>query len=329
MKNRLLLVILLLCSFLTFGTSKVKKQLNIAVIYSVRGKGDKNRNDFAYEGLMKAKRDFGIEFKEFTQRISVIDIEYQLRSLAKSEKYDLIIGIPEEMRPGVAVIAKEFPKQKFVVTYSPMDEKLPNVATILFREEEGGFLAGALAAMTTKTYSVGFIGSAQTPNVRKYEKGFKQGAKYINEKLVTVSAYVEGESPRFDISGGKKKAEEMIKKYRTGVIFHDAGGSGIGVLNAAQENKIFAISSEQNEDKLAPGTVLTSIMTDLSTPIYTVVKNTANGNFQGREYYFGLSENAIKTTGFIYTGDKVEKENIRKFEEIKDMIKSGKIKVQK
>ena len=177
MKNRLLLVILLLCSFLTFGTSKVKKQLNIAVIYSVRGKGDKNKNDFAYEGLMKAKRDFGIEFKEFTQRISVIDIEYQLRSLAKSEKYDLIIGIPEEMRPGVAVIAKEFPKQKFVVTYSPMDEKLPNVATILFREEEGGFLAGALAAMTTKTYSVGFIGSAQTPNVRKYEKGFKQGAK--------------------------------------------------------------------------------------------------------------------------------------------------------
>ena len=86
MKNRLLLIILLLCSFLTFGTSKVKKQLNIAVIYSVRGKGDKNRNDFAYEGLMKAKRDFGIEFKEFTQRISVIDIEYQLRSLAKSEK---------------------------------------------------------------------------------------------------------------------------------------------------------------------------------------------------------------------------------------------------
>jgi len=299
MKNRLLLVILLLCSFLTFGTSKVKKQLNIAVIYSVRGKGDKNKNDFAYEGLMKAKRDFGIEFKEFTQRISVIDIEYQLRSLAKSEKYDLIIGIPEEMRPGVAVIAKEFPKQKFVVTYSPMDEKLPNVATILFREEEGGFLAGALAAMTTKTYSVGFIGSAQTPNVRKYEKGFKQGAKYINEKLVTVSAYVEGE------------------------------GSGIGILNAAQENKIFAISSEQNEDKLAPGTVLTSIMTDLSSPIYTVKKNTATGNFQGREYYFGLSENAIKTTGFIYTGDKVGKENIRKFEEIKNMIKSGKIKVQK
>ena len=183
--------------------------------------------------------------------------------------------------------------------------------------------------MTTKTYSVGFIGSAQTPNVRKYEKGFKQGAKYINEKLVTVSAYVEGESPRFDISGGKKKAEEMIKKYRTGVIFHDAGGSGIGILNAAQENKIFAISSGQNEDKLAPGTVLTSIMTDLSSPIYTVIKNTATGNFQGREYYFGLSENAIKTTGFIYTGDKVGKENIRKFEEIKNMIKSGKIKVQK
>ena len=111
------------------------------------------------------------------------------------------------------------------------------------------------------------------------------------------------------------------------MIFHDAGGSGIGILNAAQENKIFAISSEQNEDKLAPGTVLTSIMTDLSSPIYTVIKNTATGNFQGREYYFGLSENAIKTTGFMYTGDKVGKETIRKFEEIKDMIKNGKIKV--
>ena len=121
----------------------------------------------------------------------------------------------------------------------------------------------------------------------------------------------------------------MIKKYRTGVIFHDAGGSGIGILNAAQENKIFAISSGQNEDKLAPGTVLTSIMTDLSSPIYTLVKNVATGNFQGREYYFGLSENAIKTTGFIYTGDKVGRETTRKFEEIKDMIKNGKIKVQK
>jgi basic membrane protein family protein len=121
----------------------------------------------------------------------------------------------------------------------------------------------------------------------------------------------------------------MIKKYKTGVIFHDASGSGIGILNAAQENKIFAISSEQNEDKLAPGTVLTSVMTDLSVPVYTIIKNTVNGDFQGKEYRFGLAENAIKTTDFTYTKDIIGKEKLKKLEEIKEMIKNGKIKVQR
>lgn len=328
MKNKVFLVVLLFCSIMLFGENNTKK-INVAVIYSVRGKGDKSRNDSAYEGLMRAKKDFGIEFKEFTQKVSILDVEDQIKFLAKTEKYDLIIGIPYEIKLGIESMAKEYPKQKFVVTYERPDNQLSNVATLLFKEEEGGFLAGALAAMMTKTYSVGFIGSTQIENVKRYEKGFKQGAKYVNSKLATMSSYIEGENPFFDIPTGKKKAEEMIKKYKTGVIFHDASGSGIGILNAAQENKIFAISSEQNEDKLAPGTVLTSVMTDLSVPVYTIVKNTVNGDFQGKEYRFGLAENAIKTTDFTYTKDIIGKEKLKKLEEIKEMIKNGKIKVQR
>lgn len=326
MKNKLFLVILMFCSIISFGAND--KTINVAVIYSVRGKGDKSRNDFAYEGLMRAKKDFGIEFKEIIQKVSILDAEDQIKFLAKSGKYDLIIGIPHETQMAIRNMAREYPEQKFAVAYERLDSKIPNVATILFREEEGGFLAGALAAMMNKTYSVGFIGSTETENVKKYETGFKQGAKYINKNIVTVSSYIDGENPYFDIPLGKKKAEEMIKKYKTGVIFHDASGSGIGVLNAAQENKIFAVSSEQNEDKLAPGTVLTSVMTDLSTPVYTIVKSVVNGNFQGKEYYFGLSENAIKTTDFTYTKNTIGKEKLQKLEEIKEMIRSGKIKVR-
>ena len=94
MKNKLFLVILMLCSIISFGANG--KTINVAVIYSVRGKGDKSRNDFAYEGLMKAKKDFGIEFKEIIQKVSILDAEDQIKFLAKSGKYDLIIGIPHE-----------------------------------------------------------------------------------------------------------------------------------------------------------------------------------------------------------------------------------------
>ncbi|RRD39004.1 BMP family ABC transporter substrate-binding protein [Leptotrichia sp. OH3620_COT-345] len=328
MKNKMLVIILIFLSIVTFGTTETDAKLKVAVIYSVRGKGDKSYNDFAYEGLMKSKKDFGIEFKEFIQKISILDIEDQLRAMAKSKKYDLIIGIPKAIKLGIEKIAKEYPEQKFVVAYEAPEISLSNVATILFKEEEGGFLAGILAGMMTKSYSVGFMGSTETENVKRYEKGFRQGVKYVNKNTIIFSSYVDGENPYFDIPLAKKKTENMIKKNRIGVIFHSAGGSGIGVLNAAQENGIFAIASEQNEDKLAPGTVLTSVMTDLSIPLYYIIKNTVKGKFKGEEYYFGLSDNAIKVTDFKYTVNIIGKEKLNKFQEIREMIRAGKIKVQ-
>ena len=311
------------------SNTKTEKKLNIAVIYSYKGKGDKANNDSAYAGLIKARNDFGIEFKEFTQKVSVLDGEYQIRAMAKGEKYDLIIGITKETKLSIEKVAPEFPNQKFLVINEKLVKPLNNVATVMFREEEAGFLAGTLAAMMTRTNSVGFIGSTGTDSVKKYERGFRQGAKYIKETLLIPVTYVdkESENPYFDIDAGKKVADTLIKRNRIGVVFHNAGGSGIGVLNAAQENGIFAISSGQEEDKVALGTVLTSIITDLSNPVYQIVKDLKNGNFKGKEYSVGLSEGAIKYTDFLYSRDKVGAENIKRLKDIKEKIIKKEIKV--
>ncbi len=329
MVRKLMMFLLLCCSVSVFIEGKASKKFNIAVIYSYKGKGDKSLNDSAYSGLMKAKRDFGIEVREFDQKISVLDGEYQIRSLVKGGKYDLIIGIPKETKISIEKMAKEYPEQKFLVVNEKLEKPLPNVAVATFREEEGGFLAGVLSAMMTNTYSVGFIGSTGTESVKKYESGFKQGAKYMKKDIVTVSAYIdrESENPYFDIDTAKKLTENLIKKNKIGAVFHNAGGSGIGVLNAAQENGIHAVSSGQEEDKLALGTVLMSITTDLSVPIYQVIKDLKNGSFKGKEYSFGLSENAIRHTRFPYSADKIGKDNIKKLENIKEMIIRKEIRI--
>ena len=229
------------------------------------------------------------------------------------------------MKDAVTAVATAFPDQKFAIVDEQVD--LPNVASLKFKEHEGSFLVGALAAMMSKTNTVGFVGALELPVIQKFQAGFEQGAKYVNPNIKTLSVYLGGANPFNDPASAKAKTETLIQQGAD-VIYHAAGGSGNGMFQAVKEKGVFAIGVDSNQDDIIPGFVLTSMLKNVDTAIFNTVKSVLDGKFEAKVQEFGINENGVGTTDFKLTKDKIGEENIKKLEQIKEDIKAGKIQVK-
>ncbi|HUQ46824.1 MAG TPA: BMP family ABC transporter substrate-binding protein [Gemmatimonadaceae bacterium] len=277
--------------------------LNVGIVLDVGGRGDKSFNDGAYAGADSAQRILGPAIR-FIEPGEGSDREAGLRLLA-AEKMDLVIGVGFIFSDDITKLAKEYPNIPFAcVDYAlSVDDKgnvLPppaNVAALKFREEEGSFLVGALAALVGKSKKVGFVGGMDIPLIHKFEAGYRAGVKHVCPDCEVIAQYA-GVTPDAFKNPGKGK-ELALSQYQSGVnvIFHASGSTGQGVFEAARVMNKLAIGVDADQNDEAPGHVLTSMVKGVNASVFNAIEKVQTHTFKGGIYSFGLAEGGV---GYVY-----------------------------
>lgn len=259
------------------------------MVTDVGGVNDQSFNQSAWEGLQRTKKEMGIKVSYLESKQDA-DYAANLETLYDA-KTDLIWGIGFKMADALLLAAKQNPKQKYaIIDYSFGDKTPPNVIGVMFKAEEGAFLAGYLAAKMSKTNKLGFIGGMSVPIIHAFQYGFKAGAKYANKKTDVLEQYSESFT---DAAKGKAIANQMIGKGAD-VVFHAAGAVGDGVIEAAKEKNKFAVGVDRDQNYLAPKNVITSSMKRIDNAVYNVVRDFKNGQFKGGSTLtYGLADGAV------------------------------------
>jgi basic membrane protein A and related proteins len=275
---------------LTFAlSSPAWAQLKIGLVLDKGGKDDKSFNTSAYEGAMRAQKELGIELK-YVEATDTNSLEVLHRNFAQ-KKYDLVIGIGFAQKDAIKKVSALFPQTSFALVDGEVDAK--NVRSLLFEEHEGAFLVGAAAAIKSKTGVVGFIGGMDIPLIRRFQKGYEAGVKYVNPKAVVLNNYIGVTGEAWN---NPAKAKEMALAQigqKADVIFHAAGASGSGLFDAAAEKKIFAIGVDSNQNWIKPGVVLTSMLKRVDVAVFDTIKSVYDKNFQAGIVRFGLKNSGV------------------------------------
>ena len=304
--------------------------LKVGLVFDVGGRGDKSFNDGAYRGLERAKKELGIDF-EYIEPGPGADREAALRQLAKRENISLILGIGFIFTDDITNIAIEFPKKKFACvdyTYDSAKVLPANLVSLNFKEEEGSFLVGALAALITKTNVIGFIGGMQSPLIKKFEVGYLAGAKYINSNCEVLIGYAGVSGDAFKNPG--KGKELALGQYARGadIIYHASGVTGLGVIEAAREKHKLVIGVDSDQYHEAPGYILTSMTKVVDNSVYETIKAVKEEKFHGgRSVMFDLKSKGIDYVYDANNNNLIPANIHQKVEEIRNKIISGEIQV--
>ncbi|MBI3890128.1 MAG: BMP family ABC transporter substrate-binding protein [Candidatus Wallbacteria bacterium] len=300
-----------------------EKPVRVGLVLSVGGLGDKSFNDGAYEGLKRATRELDILPYDGEPTMVAEDDRYFRRYAV--EGFDLVIGVGFLMQSSLEAVAKEFPRIHFAIVDAFVD--LPNVASLLFKEHEGSFLVGAAAAMATKTNVIGFVGGMEIPLIHKFRVGYGEGARYLNPRIEVLEKFAGSGPEAFsDPFKGKQLTETMIAQ-KADVIFHASGSTGNGVIEACKQHGVLAIGVDANQDYMAKGYVLTSMVKRVDVAIFELVKEVKAGRFRAGPHVLGLAENGVCTTDFAYTKQKMPAGFEAKLEAIRQKIIRGEILV--
>ena len=293
-------------------------QAEPAVIFDMGGKFDKSFNQAGFNGAEKWKKETGKSYMEF--EISNPAQREQAQRRMAERGADPIVGIGFSQGSAAEKVARDFPKQKFVVIDAVVN--LPNVQSIVFKEHEGSFLVGVMAAMASKTGKVGFVGGMDIPLIRKFACGYEQGAKYANPKI-EVTANMTGTTPQAwnDPARGSELAKSQFASG-VDVVFAAAGGTGIGVYQAAKDAGKLAIGVDSNQNHLHPGTMLTSMVKHVDVAVYTAFKSVTPGMTS-----LGLKEGGVDVAIDDNNAKLVTPEMKKKVDAARADIISGKIKV--
>ena len=307
--------------------------VDVGIVFDLGGRGDKSFNDGAYLGAERAQRELGTRVR-FVEPGEGSDREAGLRLLA-AEGMDLVIGVGFIFTDDLTQLAKEYPNTKFAgVDYSVASDKNgrpipppPNLAALKFREEQGSFLVGALAALVGKSKKVGFVGGMNFPLIHKFEAGYKAGVKTVCPDCEVIVQYA-GVTPEAFRNPGKGK-ELALSQYQQGVnvIFHASGSTGLGVFEAARQTGKLAIGVDADQFKEAPGYVLTSMVKGVDNAVFDAIKRVKERRFKGGIYEYGLAEGGV---GYVYdvNNEKLIPPDVRaKLEKLKEDIIAGKIVV--
>ena len=289
-----------------------------AVIYDMGGKFDKSFNQAAFDGAERWKKETGKGYLEF--EISNPAQREQAKRRMAERGADPIVGIGFSQGSSMEKVAKDFPKLKFAIIDSVV--KLPNVQSIVFAEHEGSFLVGMMAAMSSKTGKVGFVGGMDIPLIRKCQCGYEQGAKYANPG-VQVSGNMTGTTPAA-WNDPARGAELAKAQFAAGVdvVFAAAGGTGIGVYQAAKDAGKLAIGVDSNQNHLQPGTMLTSMVKRVDVAVYNAFKGVKPGLTS-----LGLKEGGVDYALDEHNAKLVSADMKKKVDAAKADIIAGTIKV--
>jgi basic membrane protein A and related proteins len=307
--------------------------LDVGIVFDVGGRGDKSFNDGAFLGGERAERELGARV-HFIEPGEGSDREAGLRLLA-AEHMDLVIGVGFIFTDDLTALAKEYPDVHFAgVDYALATDStgavIPppsNLAALKFREEQGSFLVGALAALVGKSKKVGFVGGMDIPLIHKFEAGYRAGVKQVCPDCTVIAQYA-GVTPEAFRNPGRGK-ELALAQYQSGVniIFHASGSTGLGVFEAARQTGKMAIGVDADQYQEAPGFILTSMVKGVDAAVYDAIERVKSGKFTGGIYQFGLAENGV---GYVYDENnrKLIPDSVRtRLEGLREQIIAGKITV--
>ena len=296
----------------------VAAQAEPAIIYDMGGKFDKSFNEAAYRGMEKWKKDTGGKYLEF-EVSNESQREQAVRRMAEKGASP-IISVGFSQAAAIEKVAKEFPKLKFAIIDEAVDA--PNVQSVKFKAQEGSFLVGALASMASKTEKVGFVGGMDIPLIRTFACGYEQGAKYANPKAEVFSNMTGTTGAAWhDPARGSELAIAQFAKGAD-VIFAAAGGTGVGVYQAAKDNGKLAIGVDSNQNYVQPGTMLTSMTKRVDVAVYNVSKE-----FKPGLLVLGLKEGGVDYALDQYNAKLVTPAMKKKVDAMKADIIGGKIAV--
>ena len=266
----------------------------IGLVFDVGGRGDKSFNDQAYAGLERAQKELGITFHTL-ETDEGADREAAMRQLAAGDA-SLIFGVGFLFTDDIRKLAVEFPDKKFACvdyTVNPGDTLPPNLVALKFKEEEGSYLVGALAALVSTTGKVGFVGGMQIPLIKKFEAGYVAGVKAVNPAAQVLIKYAGTTGSAFkDPTKGKELA---LAEYNQGadIIYHASGSTGLGVFEAAREKGKLAIGVDSDQHDEAPENILTSMVKRVDVAVFDTIRETIEGRWTGGVQVFGLAEGGV------------------------------------
>jgi len=284
-----LLAVTALSTGLAAGGAAAQDDFEPAVVFDMGGKFDRSFNEGIYNGVERWKAESGVEYLEF-EVTNESQREQALRRMARSEA-DMIISVGFAQAPAVEVVAQEYPDLKFTIIDAVVD--LPNVRSVVFKEQEGSFLVGMLAAMASETGAVGFVGGMDVPLIRAFGCGYEQGVDHVDPEI-EVYANMTGTTPAAwnDPTRGGELARSQFDRGAD-VVYAAAGATGIGVYQAAEDTGNLAIGVDSNQNYLHPGTMLTSMLKRVDVAAYNAFSEAQAGTWEPGVLNLGLAEKGV------------------------------------
>jgi len=306
------------------------KTFRVALIIAQGGLGDQSYNDLAYAGFQRAEKDFPIQ-GQVVQSQDIVSQGQAVLQQAGQAGFDLVVDLEFSTADALKAVAPQYPNTHWMIVNLPSSGS--NITGYLFDEQDGSYLAGALAAMVTADPSIpginadktiGVIGGVKSTGIDKFLVGYIQGARDVDKDVKVLVNYANGFG---DPAKGKELADAMFGQGAD-IVYQVAGGTGAGVIQAAAAAKHYAIGVDTDQDALAPGHVLTSMVKRTDFAVYDSIDRLVCGTLKGGDTVtLGLKEGGVGLSPMKFTRDLIPAQDLARVEQMRQEIIDGKIKV--
>lgn len=311
------------------------EKIKIGLMITKEGLGDNSFNDMQYRGLIEVSREFSDTVEVVYVESILFQNDYEkLKELIEKHNCEFVITAGWERKEPIDKVSSEYPDVDFVLLddFAVLKD---NVSSIVFAQNEGSFIVGVLSALVTETNKIGFVGGMNIPVIFDFKVGFEKGLKYINPNIELYTEYISlvenndftgWESPE----KAKEIADKMYNEKGVDVIYAVAGMSGNGVITSAKNNDKYVIGVDSNQDHMAKGHVLTSMMKRLDNALFDICKKYIEGEFVGnKDYRYGYEEGGVSITDMKYVRDSIDKKIINRIRELEEKLANNEIHVPK
>ena len=302
------------------GAAEAK--IKVAFVTSKSGMGDRSFNDMIDQGMKRAVKELDIDYVIIQPR-SISEFQPSL-ARAAAQGFDIIIGSSFDMIKPMQAVAAAFPNQKFGLVDVGPDPVAPNVVSSVTKDWEGSFLVGVIAAKVSKTGTIGFVGGKDIPIIHRFFVGYYYGSKMAKPEVKVLESY----SGTFtDPAAGKEYTLALVNQG-SDINFAVAGATSAGVIDAAKTSNTFAIGVDSDQNYMAPGHVLTSMVKRVDTQAFDMIKSVVDGSFKGGTvHYYGLKEGGVDAAMDEYNKGLIPDDVLKQVDALRQQVISGEIVV--
>jgi len=320
------LIICFISACVLLGSSPAEADtFKVIVLTDAAGLGDKGFNDVCWQGVLRAKKDLGID-AQFLQSREQAD--YASNITLAAGRADVVVTLGYLFAESLKEVAPHFPKTRFI--HIEGDIPVQNVASFDFKSEEGGFLAGLIAGLFTRKMMVGVVSGMDIPPVEAYVSGFRAGVKTAQKaRGQKIEAIVAAAGSFNDPVKGKSLSKAIIGRGAD-VIFRAAGNTGIGVTEAVKgTGGVYMVAEDLDQDAQIPGRVLASALKRMDVAVYGAIREAVEGRLQGGHRWLGASDGAIDITEMKYSRQLFDPADLQRIEKAKNLLQNGRLTVPK